>query len=170
VLGLNGPESVAWTKAYLDSGADRGALVQRLALLACRMGNDPHNQEIAQNLLEDSRRNQAGTRSPAARLRAPHRRALASTATRSMLVPFSGRHGPLGSAVKSRRHREERSDEGNPRAPDNAARTVNHEVSKTQRHCERGRAPVTPLGAFVVAPHAASPRGAASGLLRCARQ
>jgi hypothetical protein len=58
VLGLNGPESVAWTKAYLDSGADRGALVQRLALLASRLGNDPHNQEIAQNLLEDSRRNQ----------------------------------------------------------------------------------------------------------------
>jgi hypothetical protein len=58
VLALDGPESVAWTKAYLDSGADRGALVQRLALLASRMGNDPHNQEIAQNLIEDSRRNQ----------------------------------------------------------------------------------------------------------------
>ena len=27
--------------------------MQRLALAACRTGNDPHNQEIAQCLLED---------------------------------------------------------------------------------------------------------------------
>jgi hypothetical protein len=45
--------STAWTQAYLDSGADRAALVERLALAACRTGNDPHNQEIAQCLLED---------------------------------------------------------------------------------------------------------------------
>ena len=45
--------STAWTRAYLDSGADRARLVQRLALAACRTGNDPHNQEIAQCLLED---------------------------------------------------------------------------------------------------------------------
>ena len=53
VLGLNGPDSVAWTQAYIESGADRKPLVERLALLACRMGNDPHNQEIGQVLLED---------------------------------------------------------------------------------------------------------------------
>ena len=50
MLALDGPASVAWTRAYLDdtgpraaganTGADRG-----------RMGNDPHNQEIAQCLL-----------------------------------------------------------------------------------------------------------------------
>jgi hypothetical protein len=62
VLGLNGPDSVAWTKAYLDSGADRKPLVQRLALLACRMGNDPHNQEIGQVLIEDWAKNQSRDR------------------------------------------------------------------------------------------------------------
>src|SRR5439155_22103546 len=58
VVALNGPDSTAWTKAYLDTGADRKPLVQRLALLACRMGNDPHNQEIGQVLLEDYGKNQ----------------------------------------------------------------------------------------------------------------
>ena len=32
-------------------------LVQQLALTACRLGNDPHNQEIAQCLLEDYAKN-----------------------------------------------------------------------------------------------------------------
>src|SRR5205814_1268511 len=32
VLGLNGPDSVAWTQAYIESGTDRKPLVQRLAL------------------------------------------------------------------------------------------------------------------------------------------
>ncbi len=50
---LNGPEGLAWTQAYLDSGADRAPLVQSLALIATRIGNDPHNQEIAQCMLED---------------------------------------------------------------------------------------------------------------------
>ena len=31
--------------------------MQRLALAACRIGNDPHNQEIAQCLLEDYLKN-----------------------------------------------------------------------------------------------------------------
>jgi hypothetical protein len=46
-------QSVAWTKAYLASGADRAVLVERLALMASRFGNDPHNQEIPQCLLQD---------------------------------------------------------------------------------------------------------------------
>src|SRR6266550_2370368 len=62
VIALNGPDGVAWTQAYLDSGADRKPLVQRLALLACRMGNDPHNQEIGQVLLEDYAKNQGHDR------------------------------------------------------------------------------------------------------------
>ncbi|MBV8890015.1 MAG: hypothetical protein JO305_10140 [Alphaproteobacteria bacterium] len=62
VLALDGAESVAWTRAYLDTGADRKALVQRLAVLACRMGNDPHNQEIGQVLLEDYGKNQGWDR------------------------------------------------------------------------------------------------------------
>jgi hypothetical protein len=62
VLALNGPDSVAWTEAYLDSGADRKPLVRQLALLASRMGNDPHNQEIGQVLLEDYAKNQGHDR------------------------------------------------------------------------------------------------------------
>ena len=58
VLALNGPDSVNWTRAYLDRFADRKPLVRRLALLAARMGNDPHNQEIGQVLLEDWGKNQ----------------------------------------------------------------------------------------------------------------
>jgi hypothetical protein len=53
LAALDTQQSVAWTKAYLDSGADRGVLVQRLALMASRFGNDPHNQEIPQCLLQD---------------------------------------------------------------------------------------------------------------------
>jgi len=62
VLALNGPDSAAWTQAYIESGADRKPLVQHLALLACRMGNDPHNQEIGQVLLEDWAKNQSPDR------------------------------------------------------------------------------------------------------------
>jgi len=54
--------AVAWTKAYLDGGEDRALLVQRLALMAARFGNDPHNQEIPQCLLEDYGKNQCGDR------------------------------------------------------------------------------------------------------------
>ena len=57
ITALNGPLAVAWTRAYLSTGADRKPLVQHLALVACRIGNDPHNQEIAQCLLEDYAKN-----------------------------------------------------------------------------------------------------------------
>jgi hypothetical protein len=53
VCALNGPESLAWTQAYLDNVGDRGPLVQRIALAATKLGNDPHNQEIAQCMLMD---------------------------------------------------------------------------------------------------------------------
>lgn len=53
VCGLDGPASLGWTQAYLENVADRGPLAGRLALAATRLGNDPHNQEIAQCLLED---------------------------------------------------------------------------------------------------------------------
>ena len=59
VLALDGPQSVGWTRAYLDSQTDRGPLIERLALLSARMGNDPHNQEIGQVLLEDYGKNRA---------------------------------------------------------------------------------------------------------------
>src|SRR5260370_19561476 len=72
VLALNGPDSVAWTQAYLESGTDRKQLTQRLALLACRMGNDPHNQEIGQVLIEDSATNQSPARDRQPRSSAHH--------------------------------------------------------------------------------------------------
>src|SRR5258708_37198196 len=56
------PQAVAWTKAYLDSGENRPLLVQRLALMATRIGNDPHNQEIPQCMLEDYGKNQSRDR------------------------------------------------------------------------------------------------------------
>jgi hypothetical protein len=53
LAALDTAQSTAWTRAYLDSGADRAVLVERLALMAARFGNDPHNQEIPQCLLQD---------------------------------------------------------------------------------------------------------------------
>ena len=53
LLAFDPPASVNWTQAYLDQGHDRAALVQALALTACKIGNDPHNQEIAHCLIED---------------------------------------------------------------------------------------------------------------------
>jgi hypothetical protein len=61
-LALDGPQSVAWARAYLDSGADPARVIQRIALLATRIGNDPHNQEIAQCLLDDWSRNRSPDR------------------------------------------------------------------------------------------------------------
>ena len=57
ITALDGPQAVAWTRAYLAAGADTKPLVQQVALVACRIGNDPHNQEIAQCLLEDYGKN-----------------------------------------------------------------------------------------------------------------
>jgi AcrR family transcriptional regulator len=62
LAALDAPQAVAWTKAYLDSGADRALLVERLALMAARFGNDPHNQEIPQCLLQDYAKNQCADR------------------------------------------------------------------------------------------------------------
>ena len=62
IAALDPPQAVAWTKAYLESGEDRSLLVQRLALLAARIGNDPHNQEIPQCMLEDYGKSQSRDR------------------------------------------------------------------------------------------------------------
>ncbi len=52
-LALDGPLAIAWTRAYLAADGDTAPLVQQLALCASRIGNDPHNQELGQLLLED---------------------------------------------------------------------------------------------------------------------
>src|SRR5258708_15377882 len=44
--GLRAFEAMDWTAAYLRSGADRGALVQALAVGAAKAGNDPHKPEV----------------------------------------------------------------------------------------------------------------------------
>jgi hypothetical protein len=51
-MALDTAASTNWTQAYLDSSAETGPLVAQLALAASKVGNDPHNQEIAQNFLE----------------------------------------------------------------------------------------------------------------------
>jgi len=53
ILALNGDEAIAWTQAYCDNVSERDKLVQCIAVAACKMGNDPHNQEIAQCMLMD---------------------------------------------------------------------------------------------------------------------
>jgi hypothetical protein len=58
ILALNGQDSLAWTQAYCDNFSDRAPLIQKIALAACQMGNDPHNQEIAQCMLMDYGTNQ----------------------------------------------------------------------------------------------------------------
>ena len=45
--------SHAWLQACLDDTADRAPVVRTLADAACKIGNDPHNQEIALCFLED---------------------------------------------------------------------------------------------------------------------
>ena len=62
LIALKPAESVAWTRAYLESGSDRQPLVHTLALGAVKHGNDPHNQEIGLCLLEDYLQSSAADR------------------------------------------------------------------------------------------------------------
>jgi hypothetical protein len=52
-IALEGPKAIAWARAYLEAQGDPQALAQQLALCASRVGNDPHNQELGQLLVED---------------------------------------------------------------------------------------------------------------------
>ncbi len=71
-VALDAPQAVAWTQAYLDSGADPAKLVRALAMAASRLGNDPHNQEIALCMLEDFGKNKAPQRGRIALAAAQH--------------------------------------------------------------------------------------------------
>jgi hypothetical protein len=53
LLELRADESVELTKAYVESSYDRAALVRIIGEAACKLGNDPHNQELGLCLLED---------------------------------------------------------------------------------------------------------------------
>ncbi|MBV8188068.1 MAG: hypothetical protein JOY64_28725 [Alphaproteobacteria bacterium] len=56
-IALDAPKAAGCVKAYLDAGLDTAPLVRTLALACARLGNDPHNQEIALCLLEDYGKN-----------------------------------------------------------------------------------------------------------------
>ena len=56
-IALDGAQAIAWARAYLDGGGDPAPLAQQLAICACRIGNDPHNQELGQLLIEDFGKN-----------------------------------------------------------------------------------------------------------------
>jgi hypothetical protein len=62
-LALDGPKAVGAVQAWLDGGRDAAPLVKALALACSRLGNDPHNQEIALCLLEDYGKNRNPERS-----------------------------------------------------------------------------------------------------------
>ncbi|MCZ6888320.1 MAG: hypothetical protein O7H39_07480 [Gammaproteobacteria bacterium] len=53
LLALDSDASLAWTQACLDDTEDRRPLVETLAGAAAKLGNDPHNQELGQILIED---------------------------------------------------------------------------------------------------------------------
>ena len=58
-VALDGPQAIAWSRAYLAAGGDPKALAQQIAIAACRIGNDPHNQELGQLLVEDYFKNRS---------------------------------------------------------------------------------------------------------------
>src|SRR5580765_8584535 len=62
LLALRADEAVGLTAAYLNAGSERQPLVQTLATAACKIGNDPHNQELGLCLLEDYLHSQAAGR------------------------------------------------------------------------------------------------------------
>ena len=53
VMALDFPRSTAVANAYLQSGADRRAYMETVALCACRFQDDPHNQKITISTFEE---------------------------------------------------------------------------------------------------------------------
>ena len=45
--------ATAVANAYLQTGADRGALLATLAVTACKFQDDPHNQKISHSTFEE---------------------------------------------------------------------------------------------------------------------
>jgi hypothetical protein len=56
-VALDAPQAAGWVQATLESGYNTAPLVRALALACARLGNDPHNQEIALCMLEDFGKN-----------------------------------------------------------------------------------------------------------------
>ena len=53
IMALDFPRSTAAASAYLQSGADRRAYMETVALAACRFQDDPHNQKITISTFEE---------------------------------------------------------------------------------------------------------------------
>jgi len=53
IMALDAPKATAVANAYLQSGADRRAYMERVALCACRFQDDPHNQKITVSTFEE---------------------------------------------------------------------------------------------------------------------
>ena len=56
-VSLDSPTALGWVQAALQSGQDTAPVVRAIALACSRLGNDPHNQEIALCMLEDFGKN-----------------------------------------------------------------------------------------------------------------
>lgn len=57
IMALDYPRATAVANAYLQSGADRRAYQEAVALCACRFQDDPHNQKITVSTFEEYGRN-----------------------------------------------------------------------------------------------------------------
>jgi hypothetical protein len=53
IMALDAPRATAVANAYLQSGADRRAYMETVALCACRFQDDPHNQKITISTFEE---------------------------------------------------------------------------------------------------------------------
>jgi hypothetical protein len=53
VLAFDVPRTCALARAYLDSGADRRAYLEAVAVTACKFQDDPHNQKITHSSFEE---------------------------------------------------------------------------------------------------------------------
>jgi hypothetical protein len=62
-IALDAPKAVGWVQGHLDNGHDTAPLVRAIATACSRLGNDPHNQEIALCMLEDFGKNRNPLRS-----------------------------------------------------------------------------------------------------------
>ena len=57
IMALDAPRATATARAYLQSGADRRAYQETVALAACRFQDDPHNQKITISCFEEYAQN-----------------------------------------------------------------------------------------------------------------
>ncbi len=53
IMAFDAAQATAVTNAYLQTGADRAPLLERIALTACKFQDDPHNQKISHSTFEE---------------------------------------------------------------------------------------------------------------------